>query len=648
MEADHKLLKRQISRYLERSNYSDEGLRKFIQAVDQAYLQYDEDREMISRSLEISSQELLQSNSEMRAVFKAFPDLFFLLDSDGRIMDYIAGQENDLAVPAAQFLGKQMQDIPLGDVGEKFRIAIENVRKNHSVESLDYSLNIKDSTVYYEARIVPLLEKQMITLIRNITIRKEQEKELEKYRLHLEKLVEERTADLRKENTERKKAELNLRFQKTLLEAQHDTSDEGILLVSPKGRIISYNRRFLDLWNIPDTIAQTRSDNTALDYVIGSLANPQTFLERVQYLYEHPEEKSTDEIPLSDGRIFERYSSPVKSNDGVFYGRVWFFRDITLQKKAEKQLIKYHEELENEVEERTARLKATNEQLQQEIAERKRVEEELLKINSQFKEKTDELESANEEIKRFAYIVSHDLRAPLVNIKGFSSELQYSLETILTISQSILPLMNSEQKEEFLLAITEDIPEALEFIHSSTQRMDNLINSILKLSRLGRRELRFENVDVRELLDEILASIQHQIAETETEIILADIPQVFADRTSMEQILGNLVVNATKYLRKGVPGRIEIGGITEKETTTLYVKDNGRGIAQHEISRIFELFGRAGKQDIPGEGMGLTYARTLIRRHGGKIWCESTPDEGSIFSFTIINKENKGGSYAEK
>lgn len=648
MEAEHKLLKRQLSRYLERSGYSDEGMKKFVQAVDQAYMQYDEDREMLSHSLEISSQELLQANSEMRAVFKAFPDLFFLLDSEGRIMDYIAGQENDLAVPPSQFLGKRMQDIPLGEVGEKFRIAIENVQKHHSVESLDYSLNLNGSIVYYEARIVPLLENQMISLIRNITLRKEQEKELEKYRHHLEKLVEERTVDLQKENNERKKAEINLRFQKTLLEAQQDTSDEGILLVSPKGRIISYNRRFLDLWNIPDSVAQTRSDNSALDYVIGNLVDPQDFLKRVQYLYEHPDEKSTEEIPLADGRIFDRYSSPVKSSDGVYYGRVWFFRDITLQKKAEKQLIKYHEELEKEVQERTARLKATNEQLQLEIAERKRIEEELLKMNSQLKEKTDELESANEEIKRFAYIVSHDLRAPLVNIKGFSSELQYSLETIISISDSVLPLLAGDKKTEFLLAITEDIPEALDFIHSSTQRMDNLINSILKLSRLGRRELRFENVDIKVLLNEILASIQHQIEETSTEIIIGDLPEVYADRTSMEQIFGNLVVNAIKYLRNGVPGRIEITGNADKETATFHVKDNGRGIAQHEITRIFELFGRAGKQDIPGEGMGLTYAKALVRRHGGKIQCESTPDEGSTFSFTILNKESKGGSYAEK
>ncbi len=648
MEADHKLLKRQISRYLERSNYSEEGLRKFIQAIDQAYMQYDDDREMLSHSLEISSQELLQANSEMRAVFKAFPDLFFLLDSDGRIIDYIAGHENDLAVPPNQFLGKKMQDIPIGDVREKFRLAIENVKKNHSVESLDYSLNLNGSLVYYEARIVPLLEKQMITLIRNITLRKEQEKELEKYRHHLEKLVEERTVDLRKENTERKKAEINLRFQKTLLEAQQDTSDEGILLVSPKGRIISYNRRFLELWNIPDSIAQTRSDNTALDHVIGSLADPQAFLERVQYLYEHPDEKSTEEIPLADGRFFDRYSSPVKSTDGVYYGRVWFFRDITLQKKAEKQLKKYHEELEKEVEERTARLKATNEQLQLEIAERKRIEEKLLKINSQLQEKTEELESANEEIKRFAYIVSHDLRAPLVNIKGFSSELQYSLEAILSISESVLPHMSDDKKEEFLVTITEDIPEALEFIHSSTERMDNLINSILKLSRLGRRDLHFEEVDVKDLLEEILASIQHQIDETNTEVILGNLPHVFADKTSMEQILGNLVVNAIKYLRKGIPGKIEIWGEQDKNKTTFNVKDNGRGIAEHETSRIFELFGRAGKQDIPGEGMGLTYARTLVRRHGGKIRCESIPDEGSIFSFSIVMKENEGGSHAEK
>lgn len=648
MEADHKLLKRQIARYLGGNGNSRDGMKSFIKAVEQAYIQYDEDREMLTRSLEISSQELLQANEEMRAVFKAFPDLFFLLDRSGRILDYIAGHEKDLTVPPSQFLGKKLQDIPIGEVGNKFSNAIENVQKDNSVESLEYSLNLNGNTVYYEARIVPLMDRQMIALIRDISLRKEQEKELERYRLHLEKLVEERTADLQKENTERKKAELNLRFQKTLMEAQQDTSNEGILLVSPKGRIISCNRRFIEMWGVPDSIIDTHSDKTALDCVVEKLADPQAFLDRVQYLYNHPDEKSTEEIMLADGRIFDRYSSPVKSSDGVYYGRVWFFRDITLQKKAERQLVKYHEELEKEVEERTARLKAANEQLQLEIAERKRIEEELLRINSQLQEKSDELESANDEIKRFAYIVSHDLRAPLVNIKGFSSELQYSLETILTLSDSVLPFLSEDKKEEFLLAVNEDIPEALEFIHSSTERMDNLINSILKLSRLGRRELRFENFDVSEQLNDILASIQHQITETGTEIIIGDLPSVYADRTSMEQIIDNLLVNAVKYLRKDVPGKIKIWGETEADAVTFHVKDNGRGIAPHETARIFELFGRAGKQDIPGEGMGLTYARTLVRRHGGKIWCESIPDEGSTFSFTLINKENKGESYAEK
>ena len=305
-------------------------------------------------------------------------------------------------------------------------------------------------------------------------------------------------------------------------------------------------------------------------------------------------------------------------------------------------MLTYHEHLEDIVEQRTASLRNANAQLQMEINERMRIEEKLLEMNKKLQEKTEELEVANEEIKRFAYIVSHDLRAPLVNIKGFSSELQYALETILTLSEEIFPLITEKNLGEFKTAILEDIPEALEFIQSSTARMDKLINAILKLSRLGRRELYFETVDMNELIEELLNSVKHQVDVTNTEITIEKLPIIKADRTSMEQVMSNLLVNALKYLNEGVPGKILIKYESNHKHNIFHFQDNGRGIADHETKKIFELFGRAGKQDIPGEGMGLTYAKALVRRHGGKIWCNSRPGEGSIFSFSILKAKDEG------
>jgi diguanylate cyclase (GGDEF)-like protein len=135
-----------------------------------------------------------------------------------------------------------------------------------------------------------------------------------------------------------RQSEEKLRFQKTLLEAQSEASIEGILVVSTDSKIISFNRRFQELWEIPGEVMATRSDDAALQAVLNKLVEPQEFLARVAYLYEHQDEESREEISLKDGRTFDRYSAPVKSADNVYYGRVWYFRDITERKVLEEQL----------------------------------------------------------------------------------------------------------------------------------------------------------------------------------------------------------------------------------------------------------------------------------------------------------------------
>ena len=146
--------------------------------------------------------------------------------------------------------------------------------------------------------------------------------------------------------TERKRAEETLRFRKALLEAQSEASVEGILVVSGEKRILSFNKCFVEMWDIPEEVLETRSDETALRSVEDKLASPREFLARVAYLYEHPNEESREDIRLRDGRTFERYSAPVKSEDGAYYGRVWFFRDVTERRRAEEALEKQNALLE--------------------------------------------------------------------------------------------------------------------------------------------------------------------------------------------------------------------------------------------------------------------------------------------------------------
>ncbi|MBM4466868.1 MAG: PAS domain S-box protein [Chloroflexi bacterium] len=267
------------------------------------------------------------------------------------------------------------------------------------------------------------------------------------------------------------------------------------------------------------------------------------------------------------------------------------------------------------------------------ITERKRAEKQLRRYAA-------ELERANEEVKQFAYIVSHDLRSPLVNLKGFTTELRFGLEVIAPAMGTALPYLDEKQRQGVTLALEEDIPEALGFIESSVTHMDRFISALLKLSRLGRRGLHLEPVDMEALVQATLQTLAHQIEQRQVEVTVGPLPEVVADRTSMEQVMANLLDNAVKYLDPDRRGQIEITAERSHDETTFRIRDNGRGIAKEDMDKVFAPFRRVGKQDVPGEGMGLPYVQALVRRHGGRIWCESGLGVGTTLSFTISNSNH--------
>lgn len=253
-------------------------------------------------------------------------------------------------------------------------------------------------------------------------------------------------------------------------------------------------------------------------------------------------------------------------------------------------------------------------------------------LESTVAERTADLTRANEEIQRFAYIVSHDLRAPLVNVMGYTSELEQAGRAMDAHLQRVQSDEPDQIEQDALNAVREDVPEAIGFIRASTAKMDRLINAILKLSREGRRALAPERLEMTAMAQQIADSVRHQTEEADAEIVVHDLPEVESDRLSMEQIFGNLVDNAVKYLDHGRPGRIEIrgrdvlGGWVEYE-----IADNGRGISDRDHERIFELFRRSGRQDRAGEGLGLAFVRNSVRRLGGTIDIESELGKGSTF-----------------
>jgi PAS domain S-box-containing protein len=264
----------------------------------------------------------------------------------------------------------------------------------------------------------------------------------------------------------------------------------------------------------------------------------------------------------------------------------------------------------------------------QDITDRKQAEAKLQAYS-------DELQEINDDLKSFAYIVSHDLRAPLVNIKGFSEELIHGIKELSPLLEKYLSGFERTEQQKFSEVLQKDIPDALKFIGSSVNRMDNLINAVLKMSRAGRRNLNPEPIITRELVQNIVQSLAHQIEARNITVMIHVLPDAVTDKTALEQIFGNLLDNAIKYLDPGRVGAIDVSGEHNDADVIFHIRDNGRGIAKEDINRAFEIFRRVGKQDVPGEGLGLAYVKTVIRSLGGHIWCESELGVGSIFSFSL-------------
>ena len=255
-------------------------------------------------------------------------------------------------------------------------------------------------------------------------------------------------------------------------------------------------------------------------------------------------------------------------------------------------------------------------------------------LASTIAERTSELEEANQELQRYAYIVSHDLRSPLVNIMGFTTELE-------TLRDEIFPDPEARNRPE-----GEDAPhdqaelkrnynEAIGFIKASINKMDGLIHAILKLSREGQRQFHPEPVDLHDLMTTIASTVAHQIDEAGAQVEIEPLPVLVSDRVALEQVFSNLIDNAVKYLNPSRPGRIEVKGRRVMNHFVIEVADNGRGIPEKDHRRIFDLFRRSGAQDRPGEGIGLAHVRTLVRRLGGRISVKSEAGEGSVFSVTL-------------
>lgn len=258
---------------------------------------------------------------------------------------------------------------------------------------------------------------------------------------------------------------------------------------------------------------------------------------------------------------------------------------------------------------------------------------ELQGMNQTLSQRTDELGRKNEEVEAFVYIVSHDLRGPLVNLQGFCQELQKSSDALAKeLGDVVLP---PEKAKEIQTILETDIPEALRFISASTNKFERLINALLRLSRLGRQEYRIEPLDMNALLTTTLDSLRQGIENRGADVVAGNLPRARGDLTAAGQVLSNLIQNALRYLQPGRPGRIEIGGTREGALCRYWVSDNGAGISQSAMKKLFQVFQRFHPDLAEGEGIGLATVKRLVERLGGRVWAESVEGVGTTFLFTL-------------
>jgi light-regulated signal transduction histidine kinase (bacteriophytochrome) len=268
--------------------------------------------------------------------------------------------------------------------------------------------------------------------------------------------------------------------------------------------------------------------------------------------------------------------------------------------------------------EATRELQAAKREAEREVGERRRAEEEVLRLNAELeqrvKERTAQLEYTNGELESFCYTVSHDLRAPLRAIDGFS--------------QALI--------EDFPKDVPEDAQRYLSRIRSSTLRMGQLIEDLLNLSRVSRTELARREVDVGDIARQVATDLHVRNATRAVEIVVWDDMLAKADARLLRAALENLMSNAWKFTGKVEQPRIEVGVLRDGGRSTFFVKDNGAGFDMAYANKLFGAFQRLhSANEYAGTGIGLATVQRIVHRHGGRIWADAKPGKGAVFFFTL-------------
>ena len=235
-------------------------------------------------------------------------------------------------------------------------------------------------------------------------------------------------------------------------------------------------------------------------------------------------------------------------------------------------------------------------------------------LQRRVRERTTELEAANKELEAFSYSISHDLRAPLRSVGAFSS-------ILLQEHSSKMPA---------------EARRLLDIVTTSARRMEQLIEDLLRFSRLSRQPLSKQSVNISALVQATLEELRQQESDRHIEVTVGDLPNCVGDQSLLKQVFVNLLSNAFKFTRQRGKAIVEVGCQQQEGETVYFVRDNGAGFDARYAEKLFGVFQRLhSAEQFEGTGVGLSIVQRIVQRHGGRIWAEGKVDEGATFYFTL-------------
>jgi len=250
------------------------------------------------------------------------------------------------------------------------------------------------------------------------------------------------------------------------------------------------------------------------------------------------------------------------------------------------------------------------------------------------KQAHDALQDKSKEMETILRAVSHDLRSPLVNIDGFSGELESDCQRLTEMLKNVT--FDEKTKKQIEELTNTSIPESLSFIRIGTKKMDGLLKSLSHLAKVGTVKLDIQRLDVNDIAGQVVDTMKFSARKAGAAIEMETLPDCHGDEVQINQTFSNLLGNAVKYLDPDRPGRIRIWGKIEGNMSQYCVEDNGVGIPDHHKPKVFEIFHRVDpKSPASGDGLGLTTTKQIVERHNGRIWLESEEGKGSKFFVAI-------------